>query len=232
MKTEVMSEDGTTITYEFKLEQAADVCRLLTSAGNLALKQQDHHIAMVLMAQAGMIKQGLHIRDIDAPDIMGDITAFHQKFGLEYSGKPRALEGELHNFRLNFMHEELDEYLEEQHGLIQSIKDNDHRKTALHLHQQLDALVDLVYVAVGTAYLQFGPDVFNEAWRRVQTANMAKERCEVPSDSKRGTTFDVIKPAGWEAPDHHDLVKDHAHIPYRHEGEVNPDYKSDTQMIA
>ena len=76
---------------------------------------------------------------------------------------------------------------------------------AEELKEKLDALVDLVYFALGTAYLHgFN---FNEAWKRVHAANMKKIRAEKKGDSKRKSTFDVVKPAGWIVPDLSDLVK-------------------------
>jgi predicted HAD superfamily Cof-like phosphohydrolase len=119
-----------------------------------------------------------------------DIANFHMKFELEYNGPPRELEEKLSNFRFHFMAEELSEYLK-------SVNKGD-------LEGQLDALVDLVYVAVGTAYLQ-GFD-FDEAWRRVHDANMKKVRAKTISDSKRASTYDVVKPEGWTPPDLSDLV--------------------------
>lgn len=226
----VLNEDETEIRFRFRLEQAGDVCTMLISAADSAnnsqqLKRVDHYVSALLTAQAEMIEQGLHVRDHRAPQFLLDIEAFHQKFGLEYNGKPRMLEPELFEFRKRFMHEELDEWAEEQPMLIEALTENDgqpeHRRISLGLNQQLDALVDLLYVVFGTAYLQFGVDVVHEAWRRVQAANMAKVRCEKEGDSKRGSTFDVIKPEGWEPPDHHDLVKDNAHKPYRHGDEIN-----------
>jgi predicted HAD superfamily Cof-like phosphohydrolase len=213
-----------TVKYQFRLEHAEEVCTMFISAADAAgrarIGQGNHSIRAVLMAQAEMIEQDLHVVGVRAPDLMLDIERFHQRFGLEYNGKPRMLEPDLFGFRDKFMHEELEEYEEEQVGLIEALTSDDgkpdHRRIALGLHQQLDALVDLVYVALGTAYMQFGPEVFHEAWRRVQAANMAKVRCEKEGDSKRGSTFDVIKPQGWTPPDHHDLVKDHAHKGYRH----------------
>lgn len=213
--------------------ERADIVNRLETAARMG--EADSDGTRVLIAQADMIKKGLHVRNLDEiPDFMGDIEKFHQKFGLEYLGKPRILEPDLFSFRHGFMHEELKEYAEEQAGLIFSLTADDgkpdNRRIAMGLHQQLDALVDEVYVTLGTAYLQFGGKIFNEAWHRVQEANMAKIRCEREGDSKRGSTFDVIKPEGWEAPDHHDLVKDHAHISYRHPGELNTDVRSDTQI--
>lgn len=124
-------------------------------------------------------------------DMFEDVRQFQQKFGLEYGGSPRALPMDLTAFRVGFLQEEFQEYCE-------ASDDGD-------LERMLDALVDLVYVALGTAY-QHGFD-FNEAWRRVHAANMAKVRVERASDSKRGSTYDVVKPAGWRAPDLSDLVR-------------------------
>lgn len=123
-------------------------------------------------------------------NLFGDITEFHQKFSLKYQGAPRALPKDLQKFRNLFLNEELKEYF--------------HSVTEEDLEGQLDALVDLVYVAIGTAYLN-GFD-FNEAWYRVHKANMSKIRAERPADSKRGSGFDVVKPEGWQPPSLADLV--------------------------
>lgn len=131
-----------------------------------------------------------------------DVVAFHRKFGLEYKGPPRELPADLQTFRTKFMDEELDEYKAGVILLRHAITEDERTEAA---EQMLDSLVDLVYVALGTAHMH-GFD-FNSAWRKVQEANMAKVRCERAEDSKRGSTFDVIKPAGWVAPDHKDLVR-------------------------
>lgn len=127
-----------------------------------------------------------------------DIVDFHHKFGLNYDGPPRVLPGELGDFRAKFLQEELDEYNEARAEIAAN-------GDSIPLREKLlDALVDLVYVALGTAYLHgFN---FAEAWRRVQRANMAKVRAERADQSKRGSTFDVVKPEGWKPPSHVDLV--------------------------
>jgi predicted HAD superfamily Cof-like phosphohydrolase len=118
-----------------------------------------------------------------------DIRKFHEKFGLDYKGPPREIAGALEDFRARFMQEELDEFCD-----------------AESLEKKLDALVDLVYVALGTAYL-YGFD-FDEAWRRVHEANMKKVRAQPDgSDSARQSMYDVVKPAGWTAPDLSDLTR-------------------------
>lgn len=124
-------------------------------------------------------------------DLYALIKEFHEKFELTYNGPPRNLDPTLRNFRIDFMDEELAEYAE--------------ACTAGVLHDQLDALVDLVYVAIGTVYIQgFN---FNEAFRRVHEANMKKVRAPSASMSLRNSTYDVVKPTGWVKPDLSDLVK-------------------------
>jgi len=38
-------------------------------------------------------------------------------------------------------------------------------------------------------------------WNEVQRANMSKVRASSESQSKRGSSLDVIKPEGWRGPD-------------------------------
>lgn len=140
-----------------------------------------------------------------------DVEEFHSKYGLLYDGKPRALPQELAGFRQGFLGEELREYLEHASAaaaeLAASESERDHANYAFHLEQMLDALVDLTYVALGTSQLHgFN---FREAWRRVHAKNMMKVRAERADQSKRGSTFDVVKPAGWTPASLIDLVEDH-----------------------
>jgi len=115
-----------------------------------------------------------------------DIKDFHTKFGLEnLDPEPKLLEDDLFNFRKDFLLEELDELVVAH--------------MAGNLEGAADALVDLVYVALGTAYLMGIP--FEACWQEVHWANMRKERAESAEDSKRGSEFDVVKPDGWEPPD-------------------------------
>lgn len=117
-----------------------------------------------------------------------DVQDFFDKFDLTYEGLPRSLPHDVWKFRIKLMTEELFEYA-----------------TAENNFEELDALVDLVYVAIGTA-CEHGFD-FDEAWRRVHAANMRKVRARPDgSDSKRGSGHDVVKPAGWRPADLSDLV--------------------------
>lgn len=135
---------------------------------------------------------------------INDVGAFHEKFGLPRVGRycslcdqthdfdpavqpgPREVPDELLDFRGKFLDEELAEF-------YKGMADED-------IAQMADALVDLVYVAMGTAHLLGLP--WEELWDDVQRANMAKVRAASDgSDSKRGSAWDVVKPEGWVPPD-------------------------------
>lgn len=88
----------------------------------------------------------------------------------------------------------------------------------------LDGLVDLLYVLMGTVILMgfhrsryipptrgcevYGacPSRFEEAWDRVQAANMKKVLVERPDQSKRGHKYDCQKPFNWHPPVLDDLI--------------------------
>jgi predicted HAD superfamily Cof-like phosphohydrolase len=159
--------------------------------------------------------------DGSSPSHFYDVSEFHRKFGLpDYftNGEPPKLIEDLNlqEFRINFMEEELREYQE-------AVAAGDLPKAA-------DALVDLVYVVLGTAHFHNLP--WQSLWDAVQRANMAKERCEIghsfvppqgglsapdkacyhldedgycgasrEKHSLRGNVNDVIKPKGWQPPD-------------------------------
>ena len=120
-----------------------------------------------------------------------DIQDFHSKFGLEGPSVPTELDSDTLDFRMKFMEEELDEFSEAWN--------------TSDMEKQFDALIDLVYVALGTAHMM-GLN-FDEGWKRVHEANMKKVRASSDgSNSKRGSSLDVVKPEGWVAPDLSDLV--------------------------
>lgn len=153
---------------------------------------------------------------------LDDIKDFHKKFtglGEHRPSGPQELEHELAMFRIGFMVEELAEYAiasgytgiaRQLNELHQNIKENNRWLTkrnegGRNLEIQFDSLIDLVYVAIGTAY-HHGVD-FDEGWRRVHEANMNKVLAKSADESKRGYRFDVVKPKGWMPPDLSDLVK-------------------------
>ena len=145
-------------------------------------------------------------------DPIGDITAFHDRFDLPPAHPMGALDQETEGFRKKFLREELDEWLWAQQLAFQEatrpLLDRDQAEYAHQLEKALDGLVDMAYVLFGTAHLHGFSGSFPEAWRRVHNANMQKVRAELDgSDSKRNSSLDVVKPAGWEPPVLTDLVE-------------------------
>jgi predicted HAD superfamily Cof-like phosphohydrolase len=121
------------------------------------------------------------------------VKEFHDKYEIPYSQAPGPLDKKTLAYRIAFMDEELGEYSEASLNCEE-----------MDVEGQLDALVDLVYVAIGTAILH-GFD-FNEAFLRVHAANMTKVRASKAEDSARGSSLDVIKPDGWTPPYLKDLA--------------------------
>lgn len=111
------------------------------------------------------------------------IEIFHEKFGIYMPFPPQQLPSDVEDFRVNFMQEELDEY-----------------KNSETLEDKIDALVDLVVVAMGTAYMH-GFD-WQRHWDEVFAANMSKVRTGDATKSKRNHSLDITKPEGWVPPDH------------------------------
>lgn len=96
--------------------------------------------------------------------------------------------------------------------------------TAETLAERLDALVDLVVVALGAAAFH-GFHRFDEALERVVDANLLKRR---GLTGTRGTWgFDLEKPEGWEPPDLRDLVGEVANLEERDPGEKTPGVEYD-----
>ena len=136
-----------------------------------------------------------------------DVGAFHERHGLPTSGgqaEHRMLGPEELAFRVKFLREELQEYEE--------------ACAAGDPAGAFDALLDLCYVAHGTAHLHGFP--WARGWDLVQAANMAKVRCGIDHawadgccgepewrHSKRGSALDVVKPPSWRPPDVAALLK-------------------------
>ncbi len=140
-----------------------------------------------------------------------DVSLFQQKMGHAYDGPQRLPGPDLALFRLRFLGEELRE-LGKAVGVVVDVTctstvdastwTGETRVRALT--ETLDALVDLDYVLLGTVLqLGLGP-VYEEAWRRVQAANLLKV---AGVKSTRGFTKDAVKPVAWLPPDHTDLVE-------------------------
>ena len=111
-----------------------------------------------------------------------DVSHFRNFFGLAMPEtlKPVHLSMRKLHERIDFMKEELREF-----------------ETAAEIQDMpgmADALVDLIYVAKGTAAMMGLP--WDSLWREVQRANMSKALGD-ENNYKSG----IIKPPGWTAPD-------------------------------
>ena len=114
------------------------------------------------------------------------IARMHLKFGI--TSRHMRWTDEEKDFRIVAMQEELDEYMD-----------------AETKEDELDALLDLVIFAMGTAERQGMLEVFEEGFRRVMRANCNKN---VGKNAKRGNfQIDLVKPEHWTAPVLIDLVQ-------------------------
>ena len=120
-----------------------------------------------------------------------DVIDFHNKYGLVYTGKVRPLDKSTQAYRIHFLEEELNEF-------IQSANLDDTVGMA-------DALIDIVYVAMGTAYMMGLP--WQKLWNEVQRTNMNKIRATDANQSKRKNSLDVVKPQGWVGPDLKSIIE-------------------------
>ncbi len=118
--------------------------------------------------------------NLQDPEYLG-VRQFHVKFNQVVSDDPQFISQRLAKERFDFMLEELTEWWEK--GVLQH-----------DLNEIADGLVDLVYVAKGTAVMYGLP--WRALWDDVQRANLAK----VPKVTHRGTNHDVGKPEGWVGP--------------------------------
>ena len=114
--------------------------------------------------------------------LVEDIKAFHTKF--EFNQEALTID------KLHFRTDLLMEEISEMHAAIEQNNPEEF----------VDALVDIIYIAIGT--LDLSQVDIQAAWNQVQTANMSKIRGIKPGREHSGG-FDVIKPIGWKAPSHH-----------------------------
>lgn len=117
------------------------------------------------------------------------VKEFHEKYGLPTGNEDVLSENfPLQDFRIKFLQEELKEF--------QEALDKGDRVGAF------DALLDLVYVAHGTALcLGVSPEKWHSGMTVVHKCNMTKIRVQNANESKRGSTFDVRKPEGFIGPE-------------------------------
>ena len=115
-----------------------------------------------------------------------DVADMHEKFGLTLNRTPTELRKPELQARWNFLLEELNE--------MRKALDEE------NFEDIIDALIDLVVVAKGTAVMM--GIKWQPHWEEVMRANMAKKRG--PHNPRRGQ--DLLKPPGWERPDHRKVL--------------------------
>ncbi len=118
-----------------------------------------------------------------------DVQEFHRKFGFpDGSEDVISKDASMQEFRVDFLQEEL-------HELECALREGNRTKA-------FDALLDLVYVAHGTALgLGITPFKWHCGEAAVHKANMSKVAVARVEESKRGHIMDVVKPEGWAGPE-------------------------------
>lgn len=115
--------------------------------------------------------------------LLEDVQRFSDEvLGLKVPDTPTLLTYSRQQFAVEFLREEVNEF--------QQAWDNG------SIDDAADAMVDLVYVALGRLIEMGVPP--GPVFDTVHRANMAKHR----GKTKRGTDTDAAKPEGWKAPDH------------------------------
>ena len=125
-------------------------------------------------------------------DWVKDINEMQYKYGVhkwihDNRFNPDQLKRYL-EFRIDFLQEELSET---EAALV-----------GMDAEEIVDGLIDLCVVAIGTLDA-FGVDA-HKAWDEILKANLAKEPGVKPERPNPHGLPDLIKPEGWEGPDHSD----------------------------
>ena len=117
-----------------------------------------------------------------------DVSKFLKKMNIATNKQPALLTDE--NVKMRYRH-----LMEESEELITAHNDQD-------LEGCVDALIDVVYVALGTAKMMgVSTEQWNRCFHRVHEANMEKYPGDV-TDHKVG----VKKPVGWTAPNFNGIL--------------------------
>jgi predicted HAD superfamily Cof-like phosphohydrolase len=143
------------------------------------------------------------------PSNYEDVVAFHRKFCIPVAEAPAFPPNDILRMRLNFLLEELVETgraagFTLMEGFAGGPPKFFQTEVPSDLPGFFDGLIDLVYVAMGTADMAGLP--WQAGWDAVQAANMKKQRAVSASVSKRGHQVDVVKPEGWTPPDIEEVV--------------------------
>lgn len=124
--------------------------------------------------------------------LIEDVYEFNEKIiGTKQPEKFSVLNRERLLFALTAMYEELNEF---------TVANN-----CSNVGEALDAMIDLIYFALGRCYeMGITIEQFEKCWNVVQEKNMAKKR----GTKNRGTDQDAMKPEGWQAADLGEILND------------------------
>jgi len=116
-------------------------------------------------------------------NVVRDVRDFMRKvLKFDIFPSPRSLDKERKDWAIRALNEEVREFQE-----------------ATRLKDEVDALIDLIYFALGRLVeMGLSDEAIIECWRLVHEANLRKLRGSV---LKRGHSVDAVKPDGWQTPD-------------------------------
>lgn len=121
-----------------------------------------------------------------------DMAEMHQKYGVnewfEQNKDDNVLMSKYLQFRMLMINEEL-------HETLQAVNMGNQEEI-------VDGLIDLCVFAIGTLDV-FGVDA-NKAWDEIYAANMNKKVGVKPGRPNPFGLPDLLKPAGWQGPNHED----------------------------
>lgn len=120
-------------------------------------------------------------------NVFKDIHTMHLKYGVhDWVDANQSKMTDLLKLRLRMLNEE---HTETINAYLQGDSE-----------EVVDGLIDLIVIAVGTLDI-FGVDV-EKAWDEVHRANMSKKVGVKPGRPNPLGLPDLIKPSGWQGPDH------------------------------
>jgi predicted HAD superfamily Cof-like phosphohydrolase len=125
-----------------------------------------------------------------------NVEEFLRKMKIPQAASPRLLADDVMKKRYNHLIEEANEFA--------------HSNAMSDLDGVVDSLIDVVYVALGTAsMLGLTQDQWEDCFERVHIANMQKRAVKDEGGHKLG----VEKPEGWEAPNFKGILEQEEEYP-------------------
>lgn len=150
-------------------------------------------------AQQGLSLYCVYLEGKGMAGLQRDVAQFHLKFGLPIGYNPGSNfdSVEQRQLRASLVLEEALELVAamglDPRQAVESYLNSRQKECKASLPEAMDAVADLVYVALGTA-VTFGVIMW-PIWNEVQKTNMAKVGGASRADGK------LLKPPGWQPPD-------------------------------